>query len=136
VIRTRGLTKQYGPVRAVDGLDLDVRAGDVFGFLGPNGSGKTTVVRMLLGLVYATAGEIEVMGVPVPKKLGEVLPRIGALVEGPAAYAHLSGRRNLVILDAAGPRLRGSQARHGRGGTRAARRSRTDRIEAALERVG
>jgi ABC-type multidrug transport system ATPase subunit len=101
------MTKQYGPVRAVDALDLDVRAGDVFGFLGPNGSGKTTVVRMLLGLVYATEGEIEVMGVPVPKKLGDVLPRIGALVEGPAAYAHLSGRRNLAILDAAGPRPRG-----------------------------
>jgi ABC-type multidrug transport system ATPase subunit len=135
VIRTRGLSKRYGRVLAVDGVDLDVRAGDVFGFLGPNGSGKTTVVRMLLGLVYATEGEIEVLGEPVPRRLASVLPDIGALVEGPAAYGHLSGRRNLALLDASGPRPRPGGSRPSAGG-RGSRRTRTERIEAALERVG
>jgi len=122
MIVTRGLTKRYGRVVAVDSVDLDVRAGDRYGFLGPNGSGKTTLVRLLLGLVYATSGEIEVLGQPVPSRARAVLPSIGALVEGPAAYPHLSGRQNLVLLDAAGP-----------GGRR---RTRRRRIEDALEQVG
>ena len=95
MIVTRALTKRYGRVLAVDRVDLEVREGDRYGFLGPNGSGKTTVVRMLLGLVYATSGEIEVMGRPVPSRVAEVLPRIGALIEGPSCYGHLSGRANL-----------------------------------------
>jgi ABC-2 type transport system ATP-binding protein len=122
MIVTRALTKRYGATVAVDAVDLEVREGDRYGFLGPNGSGKTTLVRMLLGLVYATSGEIEVLGRPVPKRVAEVLPRVGALVEGPAAYPHLSGRRNLTLLDAAG-----------RGGTR---RTRRKRIEEVLEQVG
>jgi ABC-2 type transport system ATP-binding protein len=122
MIRTTALTKRFGSVLAVDGIDLDVRAGDRYGFLGPNGSGKTTTVRMILGLVYATSGEIEVLGRPAPKQLASVLPRIGALVEGPAAYPHLSGRANLAILDAAG-----------KGGSR---RTRKARVGEALERVG
>jgi ABC-type multidrug transport system ATPase subunit len=125
VIVTRGLTKRYGHVLAVDHVDLDVRAGDRYGFLGPNGSGKTTVVRMLLGLVFATSGEIEVLGRPVPRRAGEVLPQIGSLVEGPSSYGHLSGRANLALLDAAGT-----------GGARGSRRTRRDRIETAMERVG
>ncbi|MER6800092.1 ATP-binding cassette domain-containing protein, partial [Amycolatopsis mediterranei] len=88
MIVTRALTKRYGRTVAVDAVDLEVREGDRYGFLGPNGSGKTTTVRMLLGLVYATAGEIEVLGKPVPKRVAEVLPEVGALVEGPAAYPH------------------------------------------------
>ncbi|MFI5591811.1 ABC transporter ATP-binding protein [Amycolatopsis sp. NPDC051758] len=122
MIVTRALTKRYGATVAVDSVDLEVREGDRYGFLGPNGSGKTTLVRMLLGLVYATSGEIEVLGRPVPKRVAEVLPQVGALVEGPAAYPHLSGRRNLTLLDAAG-----------RGGTR---RTRRKRIEEVLEQVG
>ncbi|GHG49936.1 MULTISPECIES: ABC transporter ATP-binding protein [Amycolatopsis] len=122
MIVTHALTKRYGRTVAVDAVDLDVREGDRYGFLGPNGSGKTTLVRMLLGLVYATAGEIEVLGKPVPKRVAEVLPEVGALVEGPAAYPHLSGRRNLALLDAAG-----------RGG---GRRTRRRRIDEALEQVG
>ncbi|HET6703542.1 ABC transporter ATP-binding protein [Amycolatopsis sp.] len=122
MIVTRALTKRYGRTVAVDAVDLEVREGDRYGFLGPNGSGKTTLVRMLLGLVYATAGEIEVLGKPVPKRVAEVLPDVGALVEGPAAYPHLSGRRNLALLDAAG-----------RGG---GRRTRRRRIDEALEQVG
>ena len=92
MIVTRGLTKRFGSVLAVDQVDLDVREGDRFGFLGPNGSGKTTVIRMLLGLVFATSGEIEMLGRPIPSRVREVLPEVGALVEGPSAYGHLSGR--------------------------------------------
>lgn len=122
MIVTRGLTKRFGRTLAVDGVDLHVRAGDRYGFLGPNGSGKTTLVRMLLGLVYPTSGTIEVLDRPVPRRVADVLPHIGALVEGPAAYPHLSGRRNLTLMDAAGP-----------GGSR---RGRPARVEEALERVG
>ena len=124
MIITRALTKRYGAVTAVRSVDLDVREGDRYGLLGPNGSGKTTLVRMLLGLVYATSGEIEVLGRRIPSRAHEVLPQIGALIEEPAAYPHLSGRANLALLDAAGP------------GGRAARRTRRQRVDEALEQVG
>ena len=104
---TKALTKRYGPVLAVDRIDLDVRAGDVYGFLGANGSGKTTTVRMLLGLVLATSGEAEVLGEPMPRSAATVLPQVGTLVEGPAAYPHLSGRANLELFDAMGSGRRG-----------------------------
>jgi ABC-2 type transport system ATP-binding protein len=111
-IRTRGLTKRYGELRAVDAVDLDVAEGDVYGFLGANGSGKTTTVRMLLGLVLPTSGEAEVLGEAMPAARRTVLPRIGALVEEPGAYPHLSGAANLALLDASGPGpLRGVQRR-------------------------
>jgi len=122
MIVTRELTKRFGHVLAVDHVDLEVREGDRYGFLGPNGSGKTTVVRMLLGLVYATSGQIEVLGRPVPSKISQVLPQIGSLIEAPAAYGHLSGRANLLLIDAAGPH---------RGG-----RARSRRVDEALDRVG
>src|ERR1700750_123138 len=102
VISTEGLTKRYGPILAVDGIDLDVREGDVYGFLGANGSGKTTTVRMLLGLVLATSGEADVLGSSMPRKAKVVLPQVGTLVEGPASYGHLSGRANLALFDAMG----------------------------------
>jgi len=111
VIRTHGLTKAFGPVTAVDGVDLDVREGDVYGFLGANGSGKTTTVRMVLGLVLATKGTIELFGESMPAAASTVLPRVGALVEGPAAYRHLSGRTNLATFDAAGRRGTGPDRR-------------------------
>ena len=122
MIRTTGLTKSYGSVRAVDGVDLDVRAGDIYGFVGANGSGKTTTVRMLLGLVLATSGQMQVLGEEMPRRRRNVLPRVGALIENPAAYPNLSGRRNLTLLDAAGP-----------GGSR---RTRNVRVGEALEQVG
>jgi ABC-type multidrug transport system ATPase subunit len=122
VIRTRGLTKHFGRITAVEGVDLDVREGDVYGFLGANGSGKTTTVRMLLGLVLATSGTVELLGRPIPAAGREVLPKVGAIVEGPAAYDHLSGRTNLALIDAAGP--------GGERGTRAGR------IDDALAHVG
>ena len=128
VIRTGALTKRYGAVAAVSSVDLEVREGDRYGLLGPNGSGKTTLVRMLLGLVYATSGEIEVLGRRMPRHAREVLPQIGALIEEPAAYPHLSGRANLALLDAAGP---GSPGLPG-----SARRTRRGRVDEALEQVG
>jgi len=121
VIRTEGLTKRFGGLVAVDGLDLDVREGDLFGFLGPNGSGKTTTVRMLLGLVFATSGRIEVLGRPMPRAAREVLPQVGSLVEGPGFYPHLSGRANLALFDAAGPRPSSSRDRRRRVGDALAR---------------
>lgn len=124
MIATRGLTKRYGAQLAVDDVDLHVAEGDRYGFLGPNGSGKTTLVRMLLGLVFATRGEIEVMGRPVPARVAEVLPSLGAMVEGPAAYPHLSGRANLALLDASGPRGRSQ------------RPNRRRRVSEVLERTG
>jgi ABC-type multidrug transport system ATPase subunit len=127
VIITRGLVKRYGAITAVRSVDLDVREGDRYGLLGPNGSGKTTLVRMLLGLVYATSGEIEVLGRRIPRHARDVLPQIGALIEEPAAYPHLSGRANLTLMDAAGPRVPG-------GGT--AQRTRRQRVDEALEQVG
>ena len=119
MIRTDGLTKRYGRVTAVDDLTLEVREGDRFGFLGPNGSGKTTTVRMLLGLVLPTSGAVELLGGRVGRA---TLAEVGALVEGPAFVSHLSGRANLRLSDAAGP-----------GGTRSSRRR---RVEEALEQVG
>jgi ABC-2 type transport system ATP-binding protein len=138
VIRTQGLTKRFGGLVAVDNLALDVREGDLFGFLGPNGSGKTTTVRMLLGLVFATSGRIEVLGRPMPRAAREVLPQVGSLVEGPAFYPHLSGRANLSLFDAAGPggtggplwRFPGPPRGTGTG------RDRRRRVDDALTRVG
>ena len=120
VVRTAALTKRFGPVLAVDGVDLDVREGDVYGFLGANGSGKTTTVRMLLGLVLATSGDVEVLGQPMPRGSSTVLPQVGTLVEGPASYGHLTGRANLELYDAMGARRRG----------------RRKRVDDVLERVG
>ncbi|MGY2875075.1 ABC-type multidrug transport system ATPase subunit [Marmoricola sp. URHA0025 HA25] len=123
MIRTTSLTKRFGPILAVDDLDLDVREGDIFGFLGANGSGKTTTVRMVLGLVLPTSGSVRLLDRPMPSAAREVLPDVGALVEGPAAYGQLGGRVNLGLLDAAGP-------------ARGRRSARKRRIEEALDRVG
>ncbi|WP_219465281.1 ABC transporter ATP-binding protein [Nonomuraea rhizosphaerae] len=118
-IVTHGLTKRFrGGQVAVDALDLTVPRGSVFGFLGPNGSGKTTTIRMLLGLVAPTAGDYSVLGMP----LARALPRVGALVEGPAFYPYLSGEANLLRFDAADPTAAGATAR--------------TRVGEALERVG
>ncbi|OIJ97959.1 ABC transporter ATP-binding protein [Streptomyces monashensis] len=123
VIATRGLTKRYrGGQLAVDGLDLTVPAGSVFGFLGPNGSGKTTTIRMLMGLIEPTAGTARVLGRPMPRAARAVLPEVGALIEGPALYGFLSGRDNLLRYDAADPT--------------ADPRTRSARVAAALDRVG
>jgi len=100
-VESAGLTKRFGRQLAVDGVDLAVPRGSVYGFLGPNGSGKTTTIRMLLGLVRPTAGRHALLGGSLPRDADRVLPRIGALVEGPAFHPYLSGAANLHRLDAA-----------------------------------
>ena len=101
-IVTSGLTKRFrGGQLAVDQIDLDVPRDSVYGFLGPNGSGKTTTIRMLLGLAYPTSGTASLLGVPVPDGANRVLDKVGSLVEGPAFYPFLSGQANLARYDAA-----------------------------------
>jgi ABC-type multidrug transport system ATPase subunit len=100
-VTSTGLTKQFrGGQIAVNNIDLAVPAGAVYGFLGPNGSGKTTTIRMLLGLVRPSSGRHTLLGGSIPQDSGRVLPRVGALVEGPAFHPYLSGRDNLRRLDA------------------------------------
>ncbi len=103
-------------------INLAVPKGSVFGFLGPNGSGKTTTIRMLLGLADATSGEIELLGESMPKDAQQALPRVGALVEGPAFYPYLSGKVNLRRLDSAS--------------RTADPKTREQRIDRALAKVG
>lgn len=122
-VETRGLTKRYrGGQLAVDGLNLLVPRGSVFGFLGPNGSGKTTTIRMLMGLIEPTSGAARLLGASMPRASRQVLPKVGALIEGPALYGFLSGRDNLIRYDAADPT--------------ADPRTRPARVAAALDRVG
>src|SRR5215216_5279677 len=101
-VETHGLRKAYrtrkGRQLAVAGLDLKVPAGGVHGFLGPNGSGKTTTIRMLLGLIRADAGDMQVFGYEVPQRLPAVIDRIGAIVEQPRFFPTFSGRKNLQLL--------------------------------------
>ena len=122
-ISTSGLTKRFrGGQLAVDHIDLAVPHGSVYGFLGPNGSGKTTTIRMLLGLAYPTSGSASLLDVPMPDGATRVLHRVGSLVEGPAFYPFLTGAGNLARYDAADrtadPATAGA------------------RIEQALDRVG
>ena len=98
-IRTVALTRRFGSHVAVNGVDLAVPRGAVFGFLGPNGSGKTTTIRLLLGLMAADSGTVEVLGRTIPQQATRVLPMVGTLVEGPAFHPYLTGRDNLRRLD-------------------------------------
>jgi ABC-2 type transport system ATP-binding protein len=102
VIETRGLRKVYRSrgrrTVAVDGLDLNVPAGGVHGFLGPNGSGKTSTIKMLLGLARPTDGDMRLFGLPMPAQLPQVIDRVGAVVEEPGFVPAFSGRKNLTLL--------------------------------------
>jgi ABC-2 type transport system ATP-binding protein len=121
-VATVGLAKRFRSQLAVAGIDLAVPRGSVYGFLGPNGSGKTTTIRMLLGLIQPTSGSQRLLGVTMPAGANAVLPRVGSLVEGPAFYPQLSGWANLARLDAAD--------------RTAIPRTAAARIETALNRVG
>ena len=122
-ISTSGLTKRFrGGQLAVDHIDLSVPHGSVYGFLGPNGSGKTTTIRMLLGLAFPTSGSATLLDVRMPDGATRVLHRVGSLVEGPAFYPFLTGGDNLARYDAADRTADPATARA--------------RIEQALERVG
>jgi len=97
LIETRGLTRRFGQQLAVDTLNLSVPAAGVYGFLGPNGAGKTTAIRMLLGLIRPNAGEVRLFGQPLLANRHSLMRRVGALVETPSLYPHLTGRENLEV---------------------------------------
>ncbi|HZP97689.1 MAG TPA: ABC transporter ATP-binding protein [Candidatus Limnocylindria bacterium] len=121
VVETHGLRKRYGEQTAVDGLDLRITEGEVFGLLGPNGAGKTTTILMLMGLSEPTAGDIRVLGFDPVREPLEVKRRVGYLPEHVALYDELSARGNLLYTaDLNG--IRGAEAR--------------SRVASALERVG
>jgi ABC-type multidrug transport system ATPase subunit len=98
VLRTIDLTKRYKNRLVVDHLNIAVRRGDVFGFLGPNGAGKSTTIRMILHLVFPTEGDVEIFGASLKQARHKALEKVGAVVEKPAFYGHLSALRNLEIL--------------------------------------
>lgn len=100
IVETDQLTKQYGRRVAVDDISLSVERGDIFGFLGQNGAGKSTTIRMLLGLVRPTSGRIRLLGFDMAKHPLQALARTGAIVESPAFYEHFSGWQNLSLFAA------------------------------------
>jgi ABC-2 type transport system ATP-binding protein len=115
-VRARGLTKSFGEVVALDGVDLDIPAGQVHGLVGPNGAGKTTLLGLLLGLAQADGGDLEILGSPVRRTLA--LPEgVAGFVDGPGLYPSLTARQNLAAL----ARLRGDGS---------------DRVGDVLEQVG
>ncbi|GAB3553739.1 ABC-2 type transport system ATP-binding protein [Actinopolyspora lacussalsi] len=121
-LRTSSLRKTYGGTVAVADVDLWVPRGAVVGMLGPNGSGKTTTIRMLLGLTEPSSGSVELLGHRMPDQSGRALPSVGALVEGPGFHPFMSGRRNLLRCAAMEPALYGSDI--------------ATAVRQALERVG
>jgi ABC-type multidrug transport system ATPase subunit len=97
LIETRGLSRRFGSQVAVDDLNLLVPPEGVYGFLGPNGAGKTTAIRMLLGLIRPDAGEVRLFGRALNSNHRTLMNRVGALVEAPSLYPHLTGRENLEV---------------------------------------
>ncbi|MGH7632652.1 MAG: ABC transporter ATP-binding protein [Gemmatimonadaceae bacterium] len=96
-VETRGLTRAFGRHLAVDRVDLCVPRGAVYGFLGPNGAGKTTTIRLVLGLLSANSGELCLNGERFTRSRRDLLRHVGALVEGPSLYPHLTGEENLEV---------------------------------------
>lgn len=117
-VRIENLTKRFGSFTAVDAMSFSVPHGSVFGFLGPNGAGKTTTIGMMLGLVPPDGGSVEIFGYDIRRSLSQVLHRTGAIVEQPAFYPYLSGRKNLELVAS----LRGIEEQ--------------ERVEELLETVG
>jgi ABC-2 type transport system ATP-binding protein len=120
-VRTRGLRRTFGPLVAVDGLDLEVHRGEVFGLLGPNGSGKTTTIRMLCGLLDPTSGEASVAGIDVVRSPEEVRRRIGYMSQRYGLYDDLTVAENMRFY-ASVYGLRGA--------------ARDERLEAQLDDLG
>jgi ABC-2 type transport system ATP-binding protein len=117
-VETEGLTKRFGQNTVVDAVDLKVPRGCAFGYLGPNGAGKTTLIRLLLGLLSADSGRMSLLGLPVPDQRATALARVGAIVDEPRFFGHLTGKQNLRVI---------ASAREPEAGSR---------IGPALERVG
>jgi ABC-2 type transport system ATP-binding protein len=101
-LSTRDLKKSYGRQVALAGLNLEVPSGVVYGFLGPNGAGKTTTMRLLTGLMRPDSGSITLLGQPFDSSKHRLLQEVGALVEAPSIYPHLSARDNLIVMGATG----------------------------------
>jgi ABC-2 type transport system ATP-binding protein len=99
-VEARGLVKRYGEIAAVDGVDLTVRAGEIYGFLGPNGAGKTTTLRILLGLIRPNQGSVRLFGRDPQTELPDALDGVAGFVETPHFYGYLGGRKNLELLAA------------------------------------
>ncbi len=98
MVEARNLVKQFGSVRALDDLSLCIRRGETFGLLGPNGSGKTTFIRMIAGLTPPTSGNLSVLGYPIPAQIGKVLPHIGYMTQLQALYNDLSVWENVQFF--------------------------------------
>ena len=98
VVETKSLVKDFSDVKSVDNLNLRVREGEIYGFLGPNGAGKSTTIKIILGLLKPSSGEVRVFGKSIDKDREEILSDIGALVESPSYYGHLTAYENLEIL--------------------------------------
>lgn len=98
IIETKGLTKKYGEQYAVKNVDIHVRKNTIYGLLGRNGAGKTTIMKMMLGITKPTAGEVRIFGKDIRKNEKEILPRIGNIIENPGFYPNLTGTENLKIF--------------------------------------
>lgn len=98
IVKTENLIKKFNNVNSVDNINLKVREGEIYGFLGPNGAGKSTTIKMILGLIKPNSGEISVFGKSIKDDREEILKNIGALVESPSYYGHLTAYENLDIL--------------------------------------
>jgi ABC-2 type transport system ATP-binding protein len=118
VLEAFHISKSFGSLKAVQDLSLSVKEGDIYGFIGPNGAGKTTSIRMMLGLIEASSGSARVFGYDISRDFKKAIPKVGALVEGPAFYPYMSGRKNLRLFG----RLSGGVGE--------------DRIQEVLEMVG
>ena len=98
VIKVQNISKHFGSLKAVDDLSFEVQAGQVFGFLGQNGSGKSTTIRMLLSLIHPTSGQIEIFGKRIEKDREAILEQVGAIIERPDLYPYLSAREHLELF--------------------------------------
>lgn len=98
VIKVQHISKHFGSLKAVDDLSFEVQAGQVFGFLGQNGSGKSTTIRMLLSLIHPTSGSIEIFGKPIEKNREAILEQVGAIIERPDLYPYLSAKEHLQLF--------------------------------------
>ena len=98
ILKVEKISKQFGQLKAVDELSFEVAAGEVFGFLGQNGSGKSTTIRMLLSLIHPTSGTIELFGKSLQKERNQILEQVGAIIERPDLYPYLSAREHLQLF--------------------------------------
>jgi ABC-type multidrug transport system ATPase subunit len=98
IIKVNHISKHFGNLKAVDDLSFEVKQGEVFGFLGQNGSGKSTTIRMLLSLIHPTSGHIELFGMPLERNRNEILEKVGAIIERPDLYPYLSAKEHLHLF--------------------------------------